>query len=150
MQDSDPIVQEAFTSKVSMLNDQWALNEKIPTNTLSHLAWGYGWGLELNDAGDVVGAFHTGDMCEWRAGVKLNLIEKTVTVFFSKSTFENGHLLQDEILGRSYALDYFFDKFKFARTTSELKSDWREVPSYGARSETVAIDLANTLTSLRK
>ncbi|MBA3662362.1 MAG: beta-lactamase family protein [Gammaproteobacteria bacterium] len=133
MHDQNPNVQAAFKSKVSMRDDPWAVREEIPLNTLNHLDWGYGWGLEKNDEGDIISAFHTGDMGEWRAGVKLDLNDKSVKVFFSRSNFENGHLLQDQILGRSYALDYFFDKFKFARTPDELKEDWRVNPSFGIR-----------------
>jgi hypothetical protein len=100
---------------------------------LEHLAWGYGWGLEKNDAGKVIGAFHTGDMGEWRAGVKLDLDEESVTVFLSKSKFQNGHVLQEQIFGQSHALEHFFEKYKFARSPEELKGDWRENPSYGIR-----------------
>src|SRR3990167_2494579 len=137
LHDPDPHVQEAFTCKVSMRDDPWAVRENIPIPTLNHLAWGYGWGLELDDDGRVISAFHTGDMNEWQAGVKLDLISESVTVFLSKSTYGNGHLLQDQVFGRSYALDYFFDKFKFARTVDELKDDWRQCPSCGERKATV-------------
>lgn len=137
LQDPNQLIQSAFEIKVSMLNDPWAVREGISKKTLSHLAWGYGWGLEKNDDGVVVNAFHTGDMGEWRAGVKLDLIDKSVKVFFSKSSLENGHLLQEKVFGQSYALDYFFDKYKFARTLDELKDDWREKPSYGLRKELI-------------
>lgn len=133
MNDRDPLAQEAFQSKVLLTKDAWAQREQIPQTTLEHLAWGYGWGLEKNDKGEVIAAFHTGDMCEWRSGVRLDLTTKEARVFFSKSIYENGHVLQEEILGPSYALDYFFDKFKFARNVDELRSDWRDKRSFGAR-----------------
>jgi hypothetical protein len=136
MQDQDPLVQDAFTTKVSLTNDPWAVRECVSPTALEHLAGGYGWGLEKNDAGDVIGAFHTGDMGPWRAGVQLDLIKKNVTVFFTKSTYENGHVLQEQVFGRSYALDYFFDKYKFARNPDELQSDWREKQHNGIRDET--------------
>lgn len=135
MQDNDPIVQDAFTAKVSLTNDPWAVRERVSQTALEHLAWGYGWGLEKNDAGDVIGAFHTGDMGPWRAGVKLDLTSKSATVMLTKSTYENGHVLQEQVFGKSHALDYFFDKYKFARDPAELKSNWRENRSYGIRNE---------------
>lgn len=135
MNDPDPLVQQAFVGHVSLKDDPWAVREKVSPDTLEHLDWGYGWGLEKDDHGKVIGAFHTGDMNEWRSGVKLDLVEKTATVFFSKSTYQNGHLLQEKIFGKSPSLDYFFDKFKFARDAEELKSDWRENRSYGIRKE---------------
>lgn len=135
MNDPDPIVQQAFTSHVKLTNDPWAVREKVSTDTLSHLAWGYGWGLETNDKGEVVGAFHTGDMNEWRSGVKLDLVSKQATVLFTKSTYANGHVLQEQVFGQSHALNYFFDKFKFARSPEELRNDWREKRSFGIRKE---------------
>ena len=135
MNDPDPNVQKAFTSQVSLTKDPWAIHERVSTNTLERLAWGFGWGLEKNDRGEVIGAFHTGDMNEWRSGVKLDLVAKSATVLFTKSTYQNGHLLQEKIFGNSPALDYFFDKFKFARNIEELKSDWRVNRSYGLRKE---------------
>lgn len=137
MHDPDPRVQDAFKEKVSLLDDPWARRVQVSENVLRHLAWGYGWGLEKDDSGDIVKAFHTGDMGPWRAGVQLDLKARTVKVFFSKSDYENGHVLQEEIFGKSYALDYFFDKYKFARTPDELRSDWRENRSYGERKPSV-------------
>lgn len=135
MNDPDPLVQQAFVGQVSLKNDPWAVREKVSPDTLAHLDWGYGWGLEKDDHGKVIGAFHTGDMNEWRSGVKLDLESKSVTVFFSKSNSQNGHVLQEQIFGKSHALDYFFDKFKFARDTEELRNDWKTKASYGIRKE---------------
>jgi CubicO group peptidase (beta-lactamase class C family) len=133
MQDKVPLVQNAFTNKVSLTKDQWAVRENIKPNVLEHLAGGYSWLLEKNDAGKIISASHTGDMNEWRAGVKLDLVAESVTVFFSKSKFGNGHVLQEQIFGQSYALEFFFEKYKFARSAEELKGDWKENFSYGAR-----------------
>src|SRR3990167_5094789 len=136
MQDPDQRVKDAFASKVSMRDDPWAVREHVFPEVLDHLSWGYGFGLETSDLGEHT-AFHTGDMSEWRAGVQLDLDAKSVKVFFSKSSYANGHLLQDQIFDRSYALDYFFDKFKFARMVNELKEDWRENRSFGIRQESI-------------
>jgi hypothetical protein len=135
MNDPDPLVQQAFVGQVSLKNDPWAVREKVSPDTLAHLDWGYGWGLEKDDHGKVIGAFHTGDMNEWRSGVKLNLESKSVTVFFSKSNSQNGHVLQEQIFGKSHSLNYFFDKFKFARDTEELRNDWKTRASYGIRKD---------------
>ncbi len=143
MKDPDTIVQRAFTIQVMLIDDPWAVREKVSSDTLSHLAWGYGWGLETNDKGDVIVAFHTGDMNEWRSGVKLDLVAKQATVLFTKSTHENGHVLQEQVFGQSHALNYFFDKFKFARSPEELRNDWREKRSFGIRKGPAAPSQAN-------
>lgn len=134
---------KAFTIQVLLTNDPWAVREKVSPDTLSHLAWGYGWGLETNGKGEVISAFHTGDMNEWRSGVKLDLVAKQATVLFTKSTHGNGHVLQEQVFGQSHALDYFFDKFKFARCPEELRNDWREIRGFGIRKETNSASQAN-------
>lgn len=136
MNDTDPLAQAAFESKVSLTNDPWAIRDKVSRDTLEHLSWGYGWGLEVDDSGRRF-AFHTGDMCEWRSGVRLDLENKSVTVLFTKSKSENGHVLQEQVFGRSHALDFFFDKFKFARNPAELEVDWKTKASYGIRKCTI-------------
>lgn len=132
MNNKNDVVQEAFKSKVTMTNDPWAVQANVPGNVLKQLGCGYGWMLEMDAKGKVTSAFHTGDMDEWRSGVKLDFNSRTATVLFTKSKYGNGHLLQEDVFGKSKGLDCFFQKFVFARNINELRPDWRTNPSWGA------------------
>jgi hypothetical protein len=96
-------------------------------------------------------------MNEWRNSVRLDLENKSVTVLLTKSPiqFGHGHLLQDPVFGQSYALEYFFDKFKFARTVAELNDDWKDAkkPYFGIRKKSIEHTYPNRLaeeTSMTK
>jgi hypothetical protein len=137
MHDPSPIMQEAFVPQISLTQDKQKFpNEKEPAaknvslNDKRHLAWGLGLGLELDDKGSAVKAFHTGDMDQYRAQVALNLEQdedKACIVYFSNAnddTEANGHVLGPLIISPKipipHAHTWFYEKFRFAQNVEEL------------------------------
>ncbi|CZH50513.1 serine hydrolase [Legionella pneumophila serogroup 1] len=89
------------------------------------VTWGLGIGLVKNDQGEVIGAYHTGDMNEWRAGFGAQIDPETgrcvtTTVYCANS--HNGHILAEHVLPKTLApaLNYFFPTYGFARNVDEL------------------------------
>lgn len=151
----DEALQHAFKSEVSMTKDAWA-QETLSDENLAKVAWGLGWGLLTTAEGEVIGAFHHGDMSDRRAFVVLDLQTKTAGIVMSNGP--NGHLLNQETLFTLFDVKeiatYFFGKFPFARTVAELKPDWRDKPSWGLRADApeplakLLIDLPSLQTQL--
>ncbi|HHT9967932.1 TPA: alpha/beta hydrolase-fold protein, partial [Legionella pneumophila] len=90
-----------------------------------HVTWGLGIGLVKNDQGKIIGAYHTGDMNEWRAGFGAQIDPETsrcitTTVYCANS--HNGHVLAEHVLPKTLApaLNYFFPTYGFARNVDEL------------------------------
>jgi len=143
MNDSNPIMQQAFVSQISLTQDK----QKLPRETIpaaehvdmavkSHLAWGLGLGLELDDEGKTVKAFHTGDMSQFRAQMALDLKEKSCITYLSKGDSDlhaNGHILAPLIITPkipiNYAHTWFYSKFPFAFNVEKLPVK----PFYGLR-----------------
>lgn len=125
MNSNDKTMKDAFIPIVSMTTDDWANELNVPENDLKKVAWGLGWGLQLNDKGEVVRAYHTADMNDWRAQVAINLEDKTAIVYFANS--KHGHILSDQIISPNveleHALNYFFLKYGFTR---KIESGWQE------------------------
>ncbi|WP_131775118.1 serine hydrolase domain-containing protein [Legionella anisa] len=138
------ILQEAFIPQVLMTDDKGLAGKigvargAIPEADLSHVAWGLGWGLQIDDNGCVTTAYHSGDMNQWRAWVAMNLEDKTATVFFANS--HNGHVLAEQIIPRTiqleHAANYFFQKWGFARDIAQLGE---RLDNWGLRSDEVAL-----------
>lgn len=89
------------------------------------VTWGLGIGLVKNERGDTIGAYHTGDMNEWRAGFGAQINPETkrcvaTSVYCANSC--NGHILAEHILPKALApaLNYFFPTYGFARSIEEL------------------------------
>ncbi|HAT1867316.1 serine hydrolase [Legionella pneumophila] len=89
------------------------------------VTWGLGIGLVKNDQGEVIGAYHTGDMNEWRAGFGAQINPESrrcisTTVYCANS--HNGHILAEHVLPKTLApaLNYFFPSYGFARNVGEL------------------------------
>lgn len=115
----DDTLREAFIPNISLTTDYWAKQLEVADNVLTHLAWGLGVGLELDDKGKAITAYHSGDMSEWRAFFAANLETKEICVFMVNS--EHGLLLADPIFEDSNihlqnASDHFFQKYGFNRT----------------------------------
>ncbi len=122
----DPELNYAFNSQVSMTEDRWMAkngeaHKKLPEPFLEGLGWGLGMAVEVEQTRDgqvSKKASHSGDMNEWRAFVVMDLKRKTGTVFFANSY--NGHALVRAIMGSSDGVEFFFSRFPFASTPSEL------------------------------
>lgn len=89
------------------------------------VTWGLGIGLVKNDQEEVIGAYHTGDMNEWRAGFGAQIDPETgrcvtTTVYCANS--HNGHILAEHVLPKTLApaLNYFFPTYGFVRNVDEL------------------------------
>ncbi|CAM3004579.1 putative secreted esterase [Legionella steigerwaltii] len=93
------------------------------------VAWGLGIGLVKNKQGQIIGAYHTGDMgdntAEWRSGVGAVIDPQSkrcleASVYLTKSP--NGHILAEPFLPGVLkpGLDYFFPTYGFARDVEEL------------------------------
>lgn len=116
----------------SMENDFFPYSEDnlvekiwVPESDRAHVTWGLGIGLVKNDQDQIIGAYHTGDMNEWRAGFGAQINPETqrctaTTVYCANS--HNGHILAEHILPPLLkpALNYFFPTYGFARTVEEL------------------------------
>jgi len=138
---NDDELQYAFQPAVFMTRDRWAIRQHVPLEDLRHVAWGFGWGLETDDQGKAIRAYHSGDMNEWRAWVAMDLEKRTAIVYFSNS--HNGHLLADQIISPTikleHVLNYFFQKYSFARKFEELEPDWQAKPNWGLRRQIVPV-----------
>lgn len=123
-------LQYAFTPSFSMKNafspKDWPIKDSaVPDVDREHVAWGLGFGLQIDDEGNAISAYHSGDMSEWRAWVAMNLKEKSAIVYFSNS--HNGHILAEHIIPPEIKLDhvfnFFFKTYGFARDLNELTKE---------------------------
>ncbi|HRD69510.1 MAG TPA: serine hydrolase domain-containing protein [Legionella sp.] len=128
---NDNTVENPFVPHAFMVNDKGlagmigVAKGSIPDPVLEHIAWGIGWGLQTNDEGRVITAYHSGDMNDFRAWVVIDLQDKdkkNAVVFFANS--HNGHILAEQIIPQAmqiqHAANYFFPKWGFARNLTEL------------------------------
>lgn len=138
-------LQEAFRPAISLTEDQWAIDMGVSEKDRQHLAWGLGLGLQLDDAGEVTTAFHSGDMNQWRGWVAMDVKEKSAVIYFangndSKNGYGHGygHVLADIIISPevklTHGLDWFFKKFGLSRT---VEPEWKEKEE----SDTARIDI---------
>ncbi len=113
---------------IFMTKDYWALQLNVSHHTRKHVAWGLGWGLQTDNEGNPVRAYHSGDMNHWRAWIAINLEDKSAMVFFTNGS--NGHMLTDSILSPhielAHAMDYFFPKYGFARKVEKNWHVWNK------------------------
>ncbi len=119
---NDGTLEDIYKPAVSMTTDEWAKCVGVPVEDLKQVAWGMCFGLEL-DGNEVVSAYHSGDMNEWRAWVAINLKNKTAIVYFANG--HNGHVLADHIITPfvklEHALHFFSEKYGFA---IKFEPDW--------------------------
>lgn len=134
MQDPSPIMQQAFVKQISLAHDNQRLPgetnpaaEHVDIKVKEHLAWGLGLGLELDETGKEVKAFHTGDMNRFRAQTALDLDKKSCIVYFANAYNDkeaNGHILGPLIITPkipiNYAHTWFYSKFPFALNADQL------------------------------
>ncbi|RYW88250.1 class A beta-lactamase-related serine hydrolase [Legionella pneumophila] len=134
MQDPSPIMQQAFVRQVSLTQDNQRLPgesnpaaEHVDMKVKECLAWGLGLGLELDETGKAVKAFHTGDMNQFRAQTALDLEKKSCIVYFANANSDlqaNGHVLAPLIIKPKIPIDYahtwFYSKFPFALKPDQL------------------------------
>lgn len=134
MQDPSPIMQQAFVRQISLTQDNQRLPgesnpaaEHVDIKVKERLAWGLGLGLELDETGKAVKAFHTGDMNQFRAQTALDLEKKSCIVYFANANSDlqaNGHVLAPLIIKPKIPIDYahtwFYSKFPFALKPDQL------------------------------
>ncbi|KTD50974.1 serine hydrolase domain-containing protein [Legionella quateirensis] len=137
MQDKSTIMQEAFEPQISLIKDNQIFPsgesaKYVDTKVKERLAWGLGLGLELDETGKAVKAFHTGDMNQFRAQMALDLEKKSCIVYFSnadKDLEANGHVLGPLIITPKIPVDYahtwFYSKFPFALHIDQLSEESR-------------------------
>lgn len=129
----DPTLNDAFkpgapglSMKKAFLPKDWPIKDAgIPDADREHVSWGLGIGLQLDDKGHAISAYHSGDMGEWRAWVAMNLEEKSAIVYCSNS--HNGHAIAEKIIPSEIKLDHalnvFFRTYGFARNLEELAKE---------------------------
>lgn len=128
---NDSTVENPFVPHVFMTKDKGLAGAigvakgNIPDTVLQQVAWGLGWGLQTDDKGRVITAYHSGDMNDYRAWIVIDLQDKdkkNAVVFFANS--HNGHILAEQIIPSTmkmkHAANYFFPKWGFARNLNEL------------------------------
>lgn len=137
MQDPSPIMQQAFVRQISLTQDNQRLPgesnpaaEHVDMKVKERLAWGLGLGLELDETGKAVKAFHTGDMNQFRAQTALDLEKKSCIVYFANAHNDleaNGHVLGPLIITPKIPVDYahtwFYSKFPFALNVDQLPEE---------------------------
>lgn len=125
MNEENELLKSAFSPIVSMRTDDWAKAVGVPKQDLNRIAWGLGWGLELDQNGQVKKAYHTGDMNNWRAWVAIDFDKKEALVYFANSP--NGHVLADQLITPHielpHAFNYFSKKYGFA---VKFEPNWKE------------------------
>jgi CubicO group peptidase (beta-lactamase class C family) len=125
MNEDDKLLKSAFTQMVSMKKDDWAKAVGVSKNDLKKVAWGLGWGLELDEQNQVKKAYHTGDMNNWRACVAIDFVKNIAIIYFANSY--NGLVLAKEIISPHvelpHAFNYFSKKYGFA---VKHEPDWKE------------------------
>ena len=137
---NDKSVESPFEPHVLMTNDKGQAgvigdvkNSEIPATALEHVAWGLGWGLQI-EGKEAITAYHSGDMNDYRAWVAINLKDKNAVVFFANS--HNGHVLAEQIIPETiqinHAANYFFPKWGFARNVAELGDNTNKFGSISA------------------
>jgi hypothetical protein len=106
-------------------NDRLVKNIDVADADSQRVAWGLGIGLVKNNQGQIIGAYHTGDMDEVRAGFGATIDPKSkqctgASVYLTNS--HNGHILAEQVLPAPLkpALNYFFPTYGFARNVSQL------------------------------
>jgi hypothetical protein len=139
---NDDALNYAFFKPVepiySMMQDYFPksedkLVEKVVVKDVDRqcVTWGLGVGLVKDKEGQIIGAYHTGDMgdntVQWRAGVGATIDPKThrcieASVYLTKSPNGNGHILAEVVLPDALqpALNYFFPTYGFAQNAEEL------------------------------
>ncbi len=137
MQDKSPLMQEAFKPQISLIKDNQVFPngesaEHVDIKVKERLAWGLGLGLELDETGKTVKAFHTGDMNQFRAQMALDLEKKSCIVYFANANKDleaNGHVLGPLIITPkipvNYAYSWFYSKFPFAFNIEQLNEGSR-------------------------
>ncbi len=139
LKDVNKMMQDAFHDPVLFMmekngkaNDRWG-HAFVLDDDMKRVACGLGWDLETNEKGEVIRAYKTGDMNQWRGQVAIDFEKNTVIVYFSNS--RNGHILADQIITPNVELkhghNYFYNKFGFAR---KIEKDY----TIGLMSETSA------------
>jgi len=137
MQDPSPIMQQAFVRQISLTQDNQRLPgesnpaaEHVDMKVKERLAWGLGLGLELDETGKAVKAFHTGDMNQFRAQMALDLEKKSCIVYFANAHNDleaNGHVLGPLIITPKIPVDYahtwFYSKFPFVLNVDQLPEE---------------------------
>lgn len=135
MQDRSPIMQEAFEPQISLIKDNQIYPsgesaEYVDIKVKERLAWGLGLGLELDETGKAVKAFHTGDMNQFRAQMALDLEKKSCIVYFANANNDleaNGHVLGPLIITSKIPIDYahtwFYSKFPFAFNIDQISEE---------------------------
>lgn len=127
-------LHEAFKPQISLMTDQWAKDLKVSDKDRQHLAWGLGFGLQLDEQGKVTTAFHSGDMNQWRGWVAMDMETKSSVVLLAngneelnKSPHGYGHVLAELIVGPEvkleHAFNWFFQKFGLAKN---VEPGWKE------------------------
>ena len=155
---NDPALQDAFlpkglpidkskpvfSMKEAFLPKDWAIKDAAVSDAdREHVSWGLGFGLQIDDKGDAVSAYHSGDMNEYRAWVAINLKDKSAIVYFTNS--HNGHILADQIIPPNIKLDhvfnFFFQTYGFARNLHELAKTKGVESDHGLRRGCLELEL---------
>lgn len=135
MKDKSPIMQEAFEPQISLIKDNQIYPsgesaQHVDIKVKERLAWGLGLGLELDETGKPVKAFHTGDMNQFRAQMALDLEKKSCIVYFANAHNDsdaNGHVLGPLIITPKIPIDYahtwFYSKFPFAFKIDQISKE---------------------------
>lgn len=167
IRDPSPIMQEAFVKQIRLTEDHQKLPKEkepaaqyVPKKVKEHLAWGLGLGLELDEAGKVVKAFHTGDMNQFRAQMAIDLQKESCIVYFSNADNDleaNGHILGPLIITPkipvNYAHSWFYSKFPFALNVDQLTEGSRfglRVQGQDKKADSDAVMMALTPTHSQK
>ncbi|HAT8180235.1 TPA: serine hydrolase [Legionella pneumophila] len=127
---NDEKLQYAFKPQISMTKDPWAQAVVPDKESLKFVAECLGFQLEVDEDGNPLTAFKTGDMGPWRGWVAIDLSkdikERRATVYFAKGPEPdgNGHILAETLMKGyqlKHALYWFKEKYGFATDLEDCK-----------------------------
>ncbi len=127
---NDEKLQYTFKPQISMANDPWARETVTAKKDLAHVAECLGFQLEVDENGEPITAFKTGDMGPWRGWVAIDLSkdikQRRATVYFAKGPEPdgNGHVLAETLMEGyqlKHGLNWFKEKYGFA---TGLEESW--------------------------
>lgn len=118
------------TPQVGSMEKDIDSKSKVPSRTLQHIDWGLGFGLQKDEKGQIVSAFHWGHGPGARTFFAMNLKSKSAVVYLTNS--ENGlaiaeHLVNPVVGNIAPTIKFLSEKYGYRKIDSK---GWKEYHNY--------------------